>query len=109
MRGGTTRTVPMLEYSIEEPPAVFAVPAVTLMMGKARVTEMVAASLSSVTTRGVETTCASEDEFRKDSTALTPSALRKAKEPNPLAVLATTCGFACCCALNNKLEPPGIS
>src|SRR5665213_3574503 len=45
-------------------------------MGNARVTEMVACSLSSVTMRGVETTCASEDWFRNERVALTPSAFR---------------------------------
>src|ERR1700685_2574162 len=63
------------------------------MIGKARVTEMVAISLSKVTTRGVETTCASEDVFKNESTALTPSALRK-PVPNPCDVLATTAGVA---------------
>src|ERR1035441_5571221 len=61
------------------------------MIGKLRVTEMVAVSLSSVTTRGVETTCASEDEFRNERTALTPSAVRKpVLGIKPTEVLAAT-------------------
>ncbi len=53
-----------------DPPEVFCVPAWTLMMGKLRVTAMVAVSLSKVTSRGVDITCASFDWFRNERTAL---------------------------------------
>src|SRR5437868_13161360 len=48
------------------------------MMGEARVTSMRAGSLSSVTVRGAEITLASEFLFKKENTALTPSASRNA-------------------------------
>src|ERR1041384_437962 len=57
------------------------------MIGKARVTDRVAFSLSSVTARGVARTSDSLSELRKETTALTPSALRKAVTGlNPRAV-----------------------
>ncbi len=46
---------------------------------------MVAGSLSKVTTRGVEVTCASKEAFKKEITAFAPSALRNpVPNPNPL-------------------------
>src|SRR6185437_8815426 len=70
-----------------EPPVVFAVPAVTLMMGVARVTERVAGSLSNVTVRGAEMTRASEFWLMNENTAFTPSASRNAVAGlKPLAV-----------------------
>src|SRR5450432_2750987 len=46
--------------------------------------EMLAISLSKVTTRGVDITWASSDAFIKDITALAPSAFRKpVPHPNP--------------------------
>src|SRR3954471_23360540 len=61
-----------------EPPVVFAVPAVTLMIGVARVTERVAGSLSNVTVRGAEMTRASEFWLMNEKTAFKPSASRNA-------------------------------
>src|SRR5271170_4921980 len=55
---------------------------------------MVAISLSKVTTRGVETICASDEEFRKEMTALKPSAFKKPSGPKPPTVLAITEGLA---------------
>src|SRR5690348_6037936 len=70
-----------------ESPVVFAVPAVTLMIGVARVTERVAGSLSNVTVRGAEITRASEFKLMKENTAFTPSASRNAVAGlKPLAV-----------------------
>src|SRR5690348_15156967 len=77
MRGVTFRMTPRLVYWIWEPPVVLAVPAVTLMMGEARVTSIRADSLSKVTVRGEEMTLASAYLLRKESTALRPSAFRK--------------------------------
>src|SRR4051812_14906404 len=77
MRGVTLRITPRLVYWIWEPPVVLAVPAVTLMIGEARVTSILAGSLSSVTVRGAEITLASAYLFRKETTARRPSALRK--------------------------------
>src|ERR1043165_5914846 len=48
-----------------------------LMMGEARVTSILAVSLSSVTVRGAEMTFASACLFKNDRVALTPSELRK--------------------------------
>src|ERR1051326_5143368 len=57
------------------------------MIGEARVTSMRAGSLSRVTVRGAERTFASEFLFKKENTALTPSASRNAVAGlNPLAV-----------------------
>src|ERR1017187_69675 len=48
------------------------------MMGVARVTEREAGSLSNVTVRGVESVLTSAELFKKENTALTPSASRNA-------------------------------
>src|SRR5262249_37139198 len=65
------------------------VPAVVAKIGNPRVTEMVAVWLSSVTMRGVEITCASNEEFRNDNTVRTPSAFKKKVEGiRPLAVFS---------------------
>src|SRR5438132_389338 len=48
-----------------------------LMMGEARVTSILAVSLSSVTVRGAEITLASACLFRNERAALTPSEFRK--------------------------------
>src|SRR5580693_270739 len=79
---------------MDEPPGEPWVPAVVCKMGMALVTDMVAVSLSKVTTRGVDMTWASADEFINDNTADAPSAFRKPVLPkNPLfAVLPTTPG-----------------
>src|SRR6185312_6195115 len=70
-----------------EPPVVFAVPAVTLMIGVARVTERTAGSLSRVTVRGAEMTRASAFWLMNENTAFTPSASRNAVAGlKPLAV-----------------------
>ena len=88
MRGVTCRMTPRFVYWICEPPEVFAVPAETLMIGVARVTSILAVSLSSVTVRGVEIVFASASLLMKESTALTPSALRKpVAGVKPLSVL----------------------
>src|SRR5579864_3561286 len=89
MRGVTLRITPRLVYWIWEPPVVLAVPAVTLMMGEARVTSILAGSLSSVTVRGAEITLASAYLFRNDTTARKPSAFRKKVDGlKPPAVVA---------------------
>src|SRR3954447_25022051 len=78
---------------MDDPPETCTVPGVTLMMGEARVTSILANSLSRVTVRGAEMTLASEYLFRKDTTALTPSASRNAVAGlNPLAVSNSNLG-----------------
>src|ERR1043165_7506848 len=63
-------------------------------MGNDRVTERTAVSLSVVTARGVATTSVSASLFRKDNTALTPSAFKKAVAGfRPLAGLARSLGL----------------
>src|SRR2546430_8646026 len=66
------------------------------MMGEARVTSILAGSLSSVTVRGAEITLASAFLFRKENTAATPSASRKAVAGlKPLAVSNNILGSDC--------------
>src|SRR5262245_55067936 len=58
------------------------------MIGEARVTSILAVSLSRVTARGVEITLASAYLFRNESTAFTPSAFKKkvaGVPPTPVA------------------------
>src|SRR5262245_17364851 len=58
------------------------------MIGLARVTSILAVSLSSVTVRGAEMVLASASLLMNESTAFTPSALRNPiAGDNPLAVL----------------------
>src|SRR5437870_5720943 len=88
MRGVTWRITPRFVYWICEPPVVLAVPAVTLIIGFARVTSILAVSLSRVTVRGAEIVLASASLLIKESTAFRPSALRNPiAGDNPLAVL----------------------
>jgi hypothetical protein len=69
---------------MDEPPGEPWVPAVVFRMGYVRWIEMLAVSLSKVTTRGVDITWASSDAFMKDITAAAPSAFRKpVPHPNP--------------------------
>src|SRR5436309_15113093 len=95
MRGVTCSITVWFLYWICEPPEVFAVQVEKLMMGVARVTSIFAVSLSSVTVRGAEIVLASASLLRKESTALTPSALRK-----PVA------GVKPVSVLNPKPPPP---
>src|SRR5690242_18891046 len=89
MRGVTSRITPRFVYWIWEPPVVFAVPGVRLMMGEARETDNVAVSLSSVTVRGSDRTFASEFWLINESTACIPSAFRNPMAGDrPLRVLA---------------------
>src|ERR1700744_3054154 len=76
---------------MDELPELLAVPPPKLITGTWRETSRCAGSLSSVTMRGVDMICASEEEFRNEITAFTPSALRKpVNEINREAVLAPT-------------------
>src|SRR5690242_5868574 len=95
MRGVTSIMIPRFVYVICEPPVVLAVPAVTLMIGVARVTEIFAVSLSSVTVRGLERMRASEFSLMKEKTALTPSAFRNMASGLSLqgAILAINAGW----------------
>src|SRR5688500_11857919 len=80
MRGVTIRIVPTLVYSaralVVEPPALRE--SVELKIGIAVVTSRRVSWLSRVTARGVASTRESDSEFRNESAALTPCALRKA-------------------------------
>src|SRR5512138_492467 len=78
MRGVTLRIAPRLVYDTVAPAGELAEPGVIWKIGKARVTDNVAVWLSSVTARGVATTSVSVSLFRKESTALAPSASRNA-------------------------------
>ncbi len=78
IRGVTSRFTVKFVYEIEEPPVVFAVPAVVFTTGKRRPTSMEDFWLSSVTVRGSEITRVSSELFRNDNTTLNPSAFKKA-------------------------------
>src|SRR5207249_4838850 len=86
---------------MEAPAGELADPGVIRNMGKARVTSSRAVWLSKVTARGVAMTSVSESLFRNESTALTPSAFKKAVAGlRPWAVSAKSLGLL--------KRPPGI-
>src|SRR2546426_10671321 len=86
---------------MDGPAGELADPGVIRNMGKARVPSSRAVWLSKVTARGVAMTSVSESLFRNESTALTPSAFKKAVAGlRPWAVSAKSLGLL--------KRPPGI-